>query len=382
MDFDLSDEQRMLQDSVARLIADGYGFEQRQGYLAEPKGYSRAMWAQYAEMGLLGLPFAEEDGGFGGGSVDTLIVMQTLGQALALEPYLATVVLCGGLLRDAGSPQQRAAHLPSIAAGERTLALAHSETNARYDLAHVATTARPEGAGWVIHGAKRFVLAGDHADTLIVSARTHGAAADRDGLSLFLVDAAATGVAHRGYATQDNGRAADIRFDTVQVGPEALLGRAGTALPAIERAVDHAIAALCAESIGVMERAHQLTVDYLKLRKQFGVTIGSFQALQHRAVDMLVAIEQARSMALYATMMCSEADSATRSSAISAAKVQIGRSARFVGQEAIQLHGGIGMTEECHAGHYFRRLTVIEMLFGDTAHHLGRVAQAGGLIAT
>ncbi|MEO8804491.1 MAG: acyl-CoA dehydrogenase family protein [Burkholderiaceae bacterium] len=381
MDFDLSDEQRMLQDSVARLIADGYGFEQRKAYLAEPVGHSRAMWAQYAEMGLLGLPFAEADGGFGGGPVDTLIVMQSLGQALALEPYLATVVLCGGLLRDAGSPRQRADHLPSIAAGERMLAFAHSEADARFDLACVATTARPDGAGWVIEGVKRFVLSGDSADTLVVSARTSGATADRDGLSLFLVDATAPGVSRRGYAMQDHSRAADITLDAVHVSPEALIGSAGAALPLIERAVDQAIAALCAEGIGVMEHVHELTVDYLKLRKQFGVAIGSFQALQHRAVDMLVAIEQARSMALYATMMCSEPDSALRSSAISAAKVQIGRSARFVGQEAIQLHGGIGMTEECQAGHYFRRLSVIEMLFGDTAHHLGRVARAGGLIA-
>ena len=381
MDFDLSDEQRMLQDSVTRLITDGYGFEQRKAYLAEPAGFSRAMWAQYAEMGLLGLPFAEADGGFGGGPVDTLIVMQSLGQALALEPYLATVVLCGGLLRDAGSPQQRAAHLAAIAAGERTLAFAHSEADARFDLACVATTARPDGAGWVIQGAKRFVLSGDSADALIVSARTSGATGDREGLSLFLVDATAAGVSRRGYAMQDHSRAADISLNAVHVRTDALIGSAGAALPSIERAVDQAVAALCAESIGVMERAHALTVDYLKLRKQFGVAIGSFQALQHRAVDMLVAIEQARSMALYATMMCSEPDSAARSSATSAAKVQIGRSARFVGQEAIQLHGGIGMTEECQAGHYFRRLSVIETLFGDTPHHLGRVARAGGLIS-
>ena len=381
MDFDLSDEQRMLQDSVARLIADGYGFEQRKAYLAEPGGYSHAMWAQYAEMGLLGLPFSEADGGFGGGPVDTLIVMQSLGQALALEPYLATVVLCGGLLRDAGSKEQRAAHLPAFSAGERALAFAHSEADARFDLGHVAATASADGTGWVIQGAKRFVLSGDSADTLIVSARTYGSAGDRDGLSLFLVGATTAGVSRRGYLMQDHSRAADITLDRVHVGAEALIGPAGTALPLIERAVDQAIAALCAESIGVMERVHELTVDYLKLRKQFGVAIGSFQALQHRAVDMLVAIEQARSMALYATMMCSDPDSAARTSDISAAKVQIGRSARFVGQEAIQLHGGIGMTEECQAGHYFRRLTVIEMLFGDTAHHLGRVARAGGLIS-
>ena len=379
MDFDLSDEQRMLQDSATRLLAEQCSFEQRQAHLAQPHGYSRALWSQFADMGLLGLPFAEADGGFGGGPVDTLLVMAAMGRCLAPEPYLASVVLGGGLVRDAGSAAQRAAVLPAVAAGTLTLALAHAETPARYDLAHVETTARQEGGGWLITGAKRFVLSGDSADRLIVSARTHGVANEAGGISLFLVDADAPGVTRRGYRTQDRGRAADIRFDGVRVDASALIGVAGAGLPAIERAVDGAIAALCAEAVGVMERAHELTVDYLKMRKQFGVAIGSFQALQHRAVDMLVAIEQARSMALYAAMMCDEPDATLRSRAISAAKVQVGKSARFVGQEAVQLHGGIGMTEECQVGHYFRRLSVIEILFGDTAHHLRRLARDGGL---
>ena len=380
MNFDLSEEQLMLQDSVARLLADRCSFEQRQAHRAEAAGYSAALWSQYAALGLLGLPFAEADGGFGGGPVDTLIVMQSLGRVLALEPYLATVVLAGGVLRGAASTAQRAANIPAIAAGELTMALAHSETRARFDLARVETTARRDGAGWILRGAKRFVLAGDRADRLIVSARTHSEAGDRDGISLFLVDAQCRGVARRGYRLQDHSRAADITFDAVRVGGDALIGEAGVALPVIERVVDGAIAALCAEALGVMERVHELTVGYLMVRKQFGVAIGSFQALQHRAVDMLVAIEQARSMAYYATMMCDESDAAERARAVSAAKVQTAKSARLVGQEAIQLHGGIGMTEECQAGHYFRRLTVIEPLFGDTPHHLRRLARAGGLI--
>ena len=380
MDFDLSDEQRMLQDSATRLLAGQCTFDQRHAHLAEAHGYSRALWSQFADMGLLGLTFAEADGGFGGGPVDTLIVMAAIGRSLAPEPYLASVVLGGGLLRDAGSAAQRQASLPGVAAGTLTLAFAHAETHARFDLAHVETTARKEGSGWVIAGSKRFVLSGDSADKLIVSARTRGAANDVEGISLFLVDASAQGVKRRGYRTQDHGRAADIRFDAVRVDTDALIGVAGAGLPVIERATDVAVAALCAEAIGVMERAHELTVDYLKVRKQFGVAIGSFQALQHRAVDMLVAIEQARSMALYAAMMCDESDAALRSRAISAAKVQVGKSARFVGQEAVQLHGGIGMTEECQVGHYFRRLSVIEILFGDTAHHLRRLAHGGGLV--
>ncbi|MFL6678634.1 MAG: acyl-CoA dehydrogenase family protein [Burkholderiaceae bacterium] len=380
MDFDLSDEQRMLQDSVTRLLSGQCSFEQRQAHLAEPPGYSRALWARFAEMGLLGLPFAQEDGGFGGGPTDTLIVMTALGRSLAPGPYLASTVLAGGLLRDTGSDAQRAACLPAMAEGALTLALAHVEDAARFDLAHVDATASAAGGGWILSGAKRFVPWGDSADRLLVSARTHGRANDRDGLSLFLVDAAATGITRRGYRTQDHGRAADIRFDSVRVDADALIGVAGAALPAIERATDVATAALCAEAIGVMERAHELTVDYLKVRRQFGVAIGSFQALQHRAVDMLVALEQARSMALYAAMMCDDPDPDARSRAISAAKVQVGRSARFVGQEAVQLHGGIGMTEECQVGHYFRRLTLVEILFGDSAHHLRRLARSGGLV--
>lgn len=380
MDFDLTDEQRMLQDSLQRLLAERCGFEQRLASRDEPGGYSRALWLRHAEMGLLGLPFAEGDGGLGGGPVETLIVMQALGRALALEPYLPTVVLCGALLREAGSLAQRDAQVGAIVAGERTLAFAYAESQSRDDLADVTTRAERDGEGWRLSGTKRFVLAGDSADLLIVSARTHFDARDRDGVSLFLVDPGAAGVTRRGYRTQDHQRAADIRFDAAHLDADALLGPEAAALPLIERAVDTATAALCAEAVGAMERLHEITVEYLTMRKQFGVAIGSFQALQHRAVDMLVAVEQARSMAFYAAMMCSEPDAAVRGRAISAAKVQINKSARFVGQEAIQLHGGIGMTEECQAGHYFRRLSVIEMLFGDTGHHLRRVAAGGVLI--
>jgi alkylation response protein AidB-like acyl-CoA dehydrogenase len=357
MDFDLSEEQRMLQDSVQRLLAD-----QRE-----------TLWPHFAELGLLALPFAESDGGLGGGPVDTAIVMEAIGRALAPAPYLSTVVLCGGLLRAAASPALRAQLVPAIAAGELTLAFAHSEAQARFDLGDVRLAATQDGEGWVIEGEKRFVLAGDEAGRLIVSARTPG------GIALFLVDAKQAGVQRRGYLIQDRSRCADIRFDQVRVGAGARLGE-GDALGAIELAVDQTIAALCAESVGAMARAHELTVDYLKVRKQFGVAIGSFQALQHRAVDMLVAVEQARSMALYATMMCGESDPSVRRRAISAAKVQVNESGRFVAQEAVQLHGGIGMTEECQVGHYLRRLSMIEMLFGDTPHHVRRLAREGGLV--
>jgi pimeloyl-CoA dehydrogenase small subunit len=381
MDFDFSDEQRMLQHSVQRVLAERCSFEQRHALLGDPAGAGKALWRQFADLGLLGLPFAEEDGGFGGGAVDTFIVMQALGRALAPAPYLATVVLCGGLLRAAASPAQRTELVPAIAAGELTLAFAHSEPQARYDLANVQTTARRQGSGWVLDGEKRFVLNGDTADRLIISARVAPAGTGEDAIALFLVDANAQGLTRRGYATQDRGRSADVQLKSVQVGEDVLIGKPGNALPAIEQAVDAAITALCAEAVGAMTYAHELTVDYLKVRKQFGVAIASFQALQHRAVDMLVATEQARSMALYATMMSTEPDATERRRDRAAAKVQVNNSGRFVGQEAVQLHGGIGMTEECQVGHYLRRLTMIEMMFGDTAHHVRQLARSGGLIA-
>lgn len=381
MNFDFNEEQRMLKDAVDRLVGDRYGFEQRGRYLDTKEGWSRELWARYADLGLLGLPFTEADGGFDGGPAETMIVMEAVGRGLLLEPYLASVVLAGGLLASAGDAQQRAEILPPLIAGERLLAFAHSEAQARYDLADVATRARREGDHWVLDGCKRFVLHGDCADQLIISARTSGERRDADGVTLFIVDAKTAGVSRRGYQTQDRLRAADITLDGVRLPLAALLGSSRQALPLIEQAVDRAVAALCAEAVGAMQQAFDMTVEYLKVRKQFGVLIGSFQALQHSAVDMLVMIEQARSMAYYASMMVNDGDALERRRAIAAAKVQINRSARFVAQQAVQLHGGIGVTEECQVGHYMRRLSMIEILFGDADHHLAQLASDGGLIA-
>jgi pimeloyl-CoA dehydrogenase small subunit len=381
MDFDLSDEQRLLKDSVTSLIEKEYAFEQRKAYAREPHGYSAARWAQFAELGLLGLPFAEDVGGIGGTPVETMIVMEAFGRGLVLEPYLATIVLGGGLLRFVGSAAQRQEMVPAIAAGKLRLAFAHTERQARYDLADIAVTATPApGGGFVLGGHKGVVLHGDSADRLIVSARTAGGQREPDGISLFLLDPKTEGVAVQGYATVDGLRAAEITLRDVRLGAEALLGPRDHALPLIERAIDLAIAALAAEAVGAMSVMHELTVEYLKTRKQFGVAIGAFQALQHRAVDMLVAVEQARSMAMLATMMAEAPDAGERRRAIAAAKVQCGRSGRSVGQQAIQLHGGIGMTDEYKIGHYFKRVTAIDTLFGDADHHLAAVADAGGLI--
>lgn len=381
MDFDFSDEQRLLKESVERLAAQQYSFDQRGKYVASEQGWSTEVWQQCADAGLLAMPFHEDDGGFGGGAVETMVVMETIGRHLMLEPYLATVILGGGFLRLAGSGQQRQALIPLIADGSLKLALAQAETQSRYCLHDISTRAERDGDGWVLNGNKRFVIHGDCADKLIVSTRIAGGQRDRDGIALFIVDANQAGVQRRSYLTQDRLRAADITLTNVRVGTDAAIGEPGKSIELLEQVVDSAIAALCAEAVGVMAQALELTVDYLKTRKQFGVTIGSFQALQHRAVDMLVMVEQARSMAYLATMMAEESDASERRRTIAAAKIQVGKSAKFVGQQAIQLHGGIGMTEECQVGHYFRRLSMIELMFGDADHHLKVLAEAGGLLA-
>ncbi len=381
MDFDLNDEQRQLKESVERLLADSYGdLNRRTGYMKEPKGYSAALWQQYADLGLLAAPFAEEHGGLGQGLTETMIVAEAFGRALPVEPYFATVVLAGGALRHTGNAALLGELVPAIAAGKLTLGLAHQERQARYNLADTATTARADGkGGYTLEGEKVVVLGGDSAEKLIVTARVAGARADRSGIGLFLVDGGAGGLTRRGYPTQDGMRAADITLSAVKVGPEGVLAGPEKGLAVLEQVVDEAIAALSAEAVGAMAGLTELTVEYLKTRKQFGVPIGSFQVLQHKAVDMLTALEQARSMAFYATMMAAEPDAKERRKAMHAAKVQIGRSARFIGESAIQLHGGIGMTMEYKAGHYFKRLTMIDMAFGDADHHLRELASAGGL---
>ena len=380
MDFELSDEQRLLKDSVERLTTQRYDFETRKKFMAEPDGWSRAMWKQYVDLGLTALPFSEEHGGVGGGPVETMIVMEAFGRALALEPYLATVVLGGGFLRHGASDAVKGELLPKVAAGEALLAFAHTERQARYDLADVAMTAQKDGDGYVLDGEKSLALHGDAADTLIVSARLSGDQRAKNGIGLFLVDAKAPGVSRRGYPTMDGLRAAEISLAKVRVGADAAIGEPGNAFSLIERVTDAAIAALAAEAVGAMGVMHEITVDYLKQRKQFGVPIGNFQVLQHRAGDMLIALEQARSMAMLATMMSEEENATERRKAISAAKVQIGRSGKIVGQGAIQLHGGIGMTMEYKVGHYFKRVTMIDTMFGDADHHLAALARMGGVI--
>jgi pimeloyl-CoA dehydrogenase small subunit len=378
MDFEFSEEQQLLKDSIEGLLGDKYDFEQRKKFLAGSEGWSREIWKQYAELGLLGLPFAEEHGGIGGGPVETMIVMGTIGNALALEPYLPTVVLAGGAIRRFGTDAQKNKYLPQIAEGKITGAFAHTERQSRYDLFDVKTTAKASGNGFTLDGQKSVVLNGDQADFLVVTARVSGNQRDKDGLGLFIVDAKANGVSRRGYRTQDGLSAAEVQFSGVKVEADAAIGKPGAALPLIEQIADDGIAALCGEAVGVLAALTEATTDYLRTRKQFGINIGSFQVLQHRNVEMLIAAEQAKSMALLATMMVNESDLVTRRKTLAAAKTQIGRSAQFVGEQAIQLHGGIGMTMELKVGHWFKRATAIDIQFGDADYHLEQFGNLGG----
>jgi len=373
MDFEFTEEQRLLRESLDRLLGDSYEFAKRKAYLAEPDGFSRAIWAQYAELGLLGLPFAEEHGGFGGSAVDVMIVMEAFGRVLALEPYLATVVLAGRAIEHAASATQKETLIPQIADGSLRLAVAHGERQARYDLSDVVTTATKTGSSWRLDGAKSVVVHGGSADKLIVSARVAGDRHDPDGIGLFLVDPAASGVARRAYPMRDGTHAADIALSGVEA--EAL-GEPGAALAVIESVTEAAIAATSAEAVGAMETMLNMTVEYLKTRVQFGRPIGDNQALQHRATEMMIAMEQGRSLAMLAAVMVDDEDAAKRAHDLSTAKVGVGQSARFVSQNAVQLHGGIGMTDEYAVGHYFRRCMVIEHSFGDTGYHLSKLAAA------
>ena len=374
MDFTFTEEQTLLLGSLAAWLADQYDFETRRKVVAAEPGWRPQVWRAFAdELGILGAMAPEAVGGSGGGPAEMIVIMEELGRALVVEPFLSTAVIAGGLLaRSAGAAAE--AMLARLVAGEIVAAFAFAEPHARYDWRDLKTTARPDGAGWVLNGAKAMVYGAPWATHLVVTGRTGGGQRERDGISVFVVDKGAGRITTRDYETIDGQRASEVSFDNVSLPAEALLGAAGDAAPILERVIDEATVGLCAESIGVLRALHERTVDYTKERQQFGKPLGTFQVLRHRMVDMYMQLEQAVSITYLAAIRLSDPDPPQRARAASAAKAQVGQALRFVGQSAIQLHGGMGLTDELAISHYFKRATVIETQFGDTDHHLARFA--------
>ncbi|MDA8653956.1 acyl-CoA dehydrogenase family protein [Alphaproteobacteria bacterium] len=373
MDFSFSEEQTLLRNMVQSFVQDNYDFDKRTKIVKSENGWSKENWQQFAELGLLAAPFSEEFGGLDGGPIETMIIMEEFGRGLVVEPYLPTVVLCGGILNRHASADQKNTYLPGLIGGENVWSLAYAEPQSRFNLADVLTSAKKDGEGYVLNGAKAVVIGAPWADKLIVSARVSGDQRDTSGLALFVVDKASAGVSTQDYPTVDGGRASEVIFENVKVDASAMIGAEGAGFAILEEAIDFGIGALCGEAIGQMKCLHDATVEYCKTRKQFGTPIGSFQVLQHRMVDMFMEYEQSVSMTYMVNMKLTE-DQKSRAKAASGAKVQIGKSGRFVGQQAVQLHGGMGMTEELNVGHYFKRLTMIDTQFGNVDHHLRRFA--------
>jgi len=372
MDFSFTQEQTLLEESVARFIRNDYGFEARQKLVRSENGFSVDNWSTFAELGWLGVTFAEADGGFGGGTVESMLMLENFGRGLVVEPYLATVVLAGGALKHGGTAEQKAQYLPGIIDGSTQAALAYAEPHGRFNLSDLKTTASKAGDSYRIDGYKAVVLNGPAADLLVITARTSGEQRDADGVSVFVVPADTEGVSRRDYPTVDGLRASEVTLEGVQVGADALIGEEGKGLGIIEQVIDDGIMAVGSEAVGCMEVLYKDTVEYCKTREQFGQPIGKFQVLQHRMVDMFMEHEQSKSLMYMAAMRMDEGYGPEAQKAVSAFKVQVGKSGRFVGQNAVQLHGGMCMTDELNIGHYFKRLTIIDTLFGNVDFHLRR----------
>jgi alkylation response protein AidB-like acyl-CoA dehydrogenase len=373
MDFSLNEDQALLKDSLERFIQGAYDFDTRKRHLAEPQGYSRAVYQQFAELGWTAVPFAEADGGLGGGPIELMVMMEQFGRGLIVEPYLPTIVMAGGVLRHGASQAQKARWLPPLIEGDITAALASNEPQARFDPANVRTQATRGEHGWRLSGHKAVVLNGRDADLVIVAARTAGNHSDRHGISLFALEGSAEAISRRSYPTVDGMQAAELILDDAVAGEDALIGALDEGLPILERALADATLAVCAEAVGIIAVLVEKTVEYSKSRKQFGLPIGAFQALQHRMVDMFMEHEQTRSLLYMAAIkLAAGDDDALR--ALSALKYQVGRAGRRVGQEAVQLHGGMGVTDELDVPHYFKRLTMIDASFGNADQHLSRFA--------
>lgn len=371
MDFNFSDEQNMVRDGISRLVREQYDWDTRRGVIASEAGWRPEFWAQLAELGMLAAPFSEEDGGFGGGAVETMLIMEEFGKGLVVEPFIPGVVCAGGFLKYAGTAAQKEEYLSGIIAGEKIFAFAYAEPQGRYDLANLTTTAKKDGSGYILSGQKAVVIGAPWASHLVVTARTSGGQSDRNGVSVFIVPKDADGVSTRDYAVVDGRRASEVYFENVSLSADALIGELDNGLPLIDKVVDEATAAVCAEATGAIQVTHKMTLEYAQQRKQFGVPISSFQVLQHRMADMFMEYEQSISMSYLATIKLSE-DEAERKKAVSSAKVRIGQAARFVGQSAVQTHGGMGVTDETAVSSYFKRLSTIESEFGSVDHHMRR----------
>ncbi|MFB6420612.1 MULTISPECIES: acyl-CoA dehydrogenase family protein [Bradyrhizobium] len=371
MDIQFTEEQELLRSSVQRVLRDQYDFDKRRKILASEEGLSRKQWEAFAELGLLAAPFSEDAGGLGGGPLSTMIIMQEFGRHLVVEPFVETVVLAGGLIESAGTAEQKQEFIPGIIDGTKIWALAWTEKKSRFDLANVTTTARRDGRDYVLSGEKTAVIAAPWADYLIVSARTSGCDNDRHGVSLFVVDRRVAGVDLQSFKTIDGRRAAEIRMREVR---GQLLGKEGEGVAALEACRDRAIGALCAEAVGAIGELNSATLEYSKTRKQFGTTIGSFQVLQHRMVDMFIAHQEALSLMQHLNLSLAAGDAGLPRLA-SGAKSKIGYAGKFVADQAVQLHGGMGMTDELNVGHYFKRISSINIQFGDPAFHVLRYAQ-------
>ena len=373
MDFSLTEIQSMLADSVEKFISNDYDFETRQKYAGSESGYSADVWQTFSDLGWTAVSLSEEDGGFDGGPVETMILMQQFGRGLVVEPYLANIILAAGILRRSATELQKTKWLQPVVSGELQAALAFIEPQSRYDIANIETTAQADGNDWVLNGAKVVVLNGGNAGLLIIPARTAGDSTSPDGITLFAVGSMSDGVSIHAYPTVDGHQAAEISLDNVKVGGDAVLGEVGNAYTTLQTTIDEATLAVCAEAVGIMQSLTDKTVEYAKNRIQFGVPIGSFQALQHRMVDMLTACEQSYSLLIWATMENADGgDDAKR--AVSALKYQVGTAGKLVGEEAVQIHGAMGMTWDLDVAHLFKRLTVIGQTFGNADWHLDKLA--------
>jgi alkylation response protein AidB-like acyl-CoA dehydrogenase len=377
MDFSLNEVQLMLADSIEKFIANDYAFEARQEYSGSALGYSNDVWQTFAELGWTAFPFSEEDGGFDGGPVDLMVVMERLGRGLVVEPYLANIVLAGGVLKRAANDTQKADWLSPLIGGELQATLAFVEPQGRYDINNIATTAVRDGDSWIINGSKGYVLNGAYADLIIVPARTSGEQCDTNGITLFGINRESAGVSTRDYASVDGQRAAEISMQNVTLSPDKIIGDIDKGYGALQAAIDDATLAVCAEAVGIMSVLTEKTIEYSKNRVQFGVPISSFQALQHRMVEMYTACEQSRSLLMWAAMTIAD-DGDDAAKAVHSVKYQIGIAGTLVGEEAVQIHGGMGVTWELDVAHYFKRLTAINLMFGNADWHLDRLSGVTG----